>query len=533
MECRREGPLGRVWRDGESGKVRHMPGVEIAGLFDVVSQGESAPSCVFVLFGATGDLAALKITPALYNLAREKLLGERTVVLGVARGPRGDEQFRNEMLEAIRRHSRTQPIDEPLWNGFARRWHYHVAHSDNLEEYKTLAARIKELDSLHGAGGNRLFYLATAPEAFPDIIRNVGRVGLNRPERRDGFVRLVVEKPFGRGLATARDLNNELLDVFKECQLFRIDHYLGKETVQNLLVFRFANAIIEPLLNRQFVDRVEISTTETAGMAGRRGAYHDRTGALRDMVQNHMLQLLALTAMEAPWRMAGEAVRDEKVKVLRAIRPLTAEQAAAHTVRGQYGRGEGILAYRQENGVDAKSMTETYAAVRLYVDNWRWAGVPFYLRTGKRLARKASEIVIVFKREPTSLFDDMGCDARGPNRLVVRINPDEGINLVFDAKVPGVRMLLRPVKMDFRYNSSFASASPEAYEHLLLDAIQGEAGLFIRNDEVEAAWRFIDSVRGAWDVTGQPELVEYAPLTWGPPQARKLLGDPYGDWQTI
>ncbi len=496
----------------------------------LVTGPRACDPCIFVLFGATGDLAARKIAPALYNLSREKLIGDRVAVVGVARRPRSDEQFRGEMLAAIEKHSRGTPVDRRLWRKLAQRWSYHVTPADSPDQYAALAEHLARIDEKLGTAGNRIFYLAMPPAIFPTVVGHLGRSPLAKPARAGSFLRLIVEKPFGTDLATARGLNRLLLEHFNEDQIFRIDHYLGKEAVQNLLVFRFANAIVDPLLDKRLVEQVQITVAETAGMEGRRGPYYETAGALRDVVQSHVLQLLALTAMAPPSQMTGDAIRDEKAKLLASICPLDPDQAARCTVRGQYVAGGAMAAYRQEDGVAADSHVETYVALKLLIDNDRWAGVPFYLRAGKRLAKKASQIRVILNCQATQLFDLPDCDFRRGNELVIRIYPDEGISLGFDAKVPGVRMLLRPVRMNFSYGSSFESASPEAYEHLLLDAMLGERALFIRSDEAEAAWKTVDSIRAAWDTTGQPELIEYAPGSWGPAEADGLFGDPYKSW---
>ena len=493
---------------------------------------QSPPAGVVAVFGATGDLNARKIAPALYNLRREGRISEKTVVVGVARRPRSDETYRQEMREAIEKFSR-EPLDGELWDSWAPQWYYHVTEATDTDSYRKLARRLDELQEKHGAGPNRLFYLAMTPDLFDDIVERLGEAGMTKPVDEKGIVRVIVEKPFGHDLASASRLNDVVHKHFDETQICRIDHYLGKETVQNLLVFRFANSIFEPVLNRMYVDSVQITTAETVGMEGRRGPYYEGVGAVRDMMQNHMLQVLALLAMEPPCAMDAESIRNEKTKLLRTLRPIDRHDWKSQVVRGQYLAGGDGPGYRQEEGVADDSTVETFAAFKCWIDNWRWAGVPFYLRTGKRLAAKVSEVVVNFRREPLNLFQEFGCDMGGANHLHIRIAPREGISLAFDAKVPGTRMLLRPVSMDFLYESSFESATPEGYEHLILDALQGEMTLFIRSDEVEASWRFIDSVRRSFDAANGPDLLFYRPGTWGPEQADRLFDDPYRRWHPL
>jgi glucose-6-phosphate 1-dehydrogenase len=484
-----------------------------------------------VIFGASGDLTRRKLVPALYNLAAQQLLPPETAIVGVARRDLTDDAFRAQMREGVDAHSRSGAADPAVWEGFARRLRYVCVPFDDAEAYGRLGACLDELDR-NGTRGNRLFYLATAPEYFPVVARNLGARGL-APDDDERFARLILEKPFGHDLVSARELNTDLSMVFRERQVYRIDHYLGKETVQNLLVLRFANSIFEPIWNRRYVDHVQITVAESLGVEGR-GGYYDASGALRDIVQNHMMQVLSIVAMEPPARFESREVRDEKVKVLRAIPPLTGVDGAA--VRGQYGRGwvagEEVPGYREEEGVPLDSMTATFAALRLEVDNWRWAGTPFYLRTGKRLPRRATEVAIQFKPAPHLPFASTAVEALQPNRLVMRIQPDEGASLTFAAKVPGPRIDLRSVQMDFAYGTSFLRASPEAYERLLLDALLGDSTLFARWDEVERAWEIMDGLVRHWEDTGA-DFPNYAAGTWGPPEADQLLARDGRVWRRL
>lgn len=478
--------------------------------------------CTIVIFGATGDLTRRKLVPALYNLAAEGMSPQAFSVVGFARRDKSDEEFRADLEAAARKHSR-EPVRDDLWPTFADSIFYHRAAFDQMEGYFSLAKRLDELDRSRGTRGNRLFYLASAPDQFPVILEGLKASGLNQagPE---SWSRVVVEKPFGTDLPSARALNQLIDSVFPERDTYRIDHYLGKETAQNLMVLRFANSIFEHLWNARTVAQVQITASEALGVEGRAG-YYDKAGALRDMVQNHLLQLLCLTAMEPPVGLDADSVRDEKVKVLRSLRPLRGAEALANTVRAQYGAGsiagKRVVAYRDEEGVNPESRTETYAALALRIENWRWAGVPFFLRTGKRLPKAATEIAIQFKGAPPVLFKAAGQEV-SDNVLVVRIQPDEGISLRMSAKLPGAAVRVEPVKMDFHYGTSFGKATPEAYERLLLDAMSGDATLFARRDEVEEAWKFVDPIREAWEADAAGPAI-YSAGTWGPSEADDLL----------
>jgi glucose-6-phosphate 1-dehydrogenase len=488
-----------------------------------------------VIFGATGDLTRRKLVPALYSLATQQLLAPETAIVGVSRSGLSDDDFRARMRTAVETHGRV-PLDEDIWDGFARRLSYVAAPFDQPDGYDRLREHLDALDAELGTRGNRLFYLATAPEFFPVIAERLGGAGLaDEPDDGERFARLVVEKPFGMDLASARELNARLNAVFRERQVYRIDHYLGKETVQNILVLRFGNAIFEPVWNRRYIDHVQITVSEDLGV-GTRGGYYDQSGALRDIVQNHMMQLLSIVAMEPPARFESREVRDEKVKVLRAIPPFDAETAGRDAVRGQYGpgwiAGESVPGYRPEEGVDPASGTETFVALRLEVDNWRWAGTPFYLRTGKRLPRRATEVAIHFKPAPHLPFGSTAVETLQPNLLLLRIQPDEGASLRFLAKVPGPQIDLRVVSMDFAYGSAFLRSSPEAYERLLLDALLGDSTLFTRWDEVERAWEILDPLIQHWK-TDPADLYEYPAGTWGPEAAERLMERDGREWRRL
>jgi glucose-6-phosphate 1-dehydrogenase len=476
-----------------------------------------------VIFGATGDLAHRKLLPALYNLAHEGSLPERFELVGVARSEMTDEEFRDMARESITRFSRRRP-DQRVLDGLVAEMRYISGGFDVDAVYSGLGDALSEFDERAGQTLNRVFYLSTAPQFFPVIAGKLGEAGLNRVENAD--TRIVIEKPFGYDLASARALNAEVLEVFDESQVFRIDHYLGKETVQNLLALRFANALFEPVWNRNFIDYVQITAAEDIGIGGRAG-YYEGAGALRDLVQNHMMQLLALLTMEPPSSFDANGVRDEKLKVLEAIVPPSPGDVPSMAVRAQYGPGvvggKRVLGYREEEGVDPHSRTETYAALRLHVSNWRWAGVTFYLRTGKQLARKVTEIVVTLKPVPHLAFKSIGSVGVQPNQLILTVQPDEGVTVSIGAKIPGAQMRIRPVNMEFRYGTSFLSESPEAYERLILDAMRGEATLFTRGDEIEALWGIIDPILTAWHADTESPIPQYPAGSSGPPEADSLL----------
>ena len=475
----------------------------------------SPDPCILVIFGASGDLTKKKLFPALYSLAVRRLLPEKFAVVGVARTEETDEEFRERMKEAVQQNSRDEFRDD-VWAPLAEGMRYLTADFADDAAIDKLVGVVNELDEERGTGGNRVYYLAIPPSAFETV---VGVVGKHRAAT--GWTRLIVEKPFGHDLASARELNAVIDAKFDEGEVFRIDHYLGKETVQNMLALRFANGIFEPIWNRQFVDHVEITVAESIGIEGRAG-YYESAGAIRDIFQNHLLQLLAITAMEPPIDFTADSVRNEKVKVLRALHT----PGPKSVVRGQYGRGfvegEEVVGYREEEGVDPQSLTETYVAAKLYVDNWRWADTPFYVRMGKRLPRRETTIAIEFKRAPHPPFEELAAEGLQPNVLLVHVQPDEGVSLAIGAKVPGQGLTIRTVHMDFLYGGAFRTGLPEAYERLILDAILGDATLFTRIDEVEEQWSLVDAIVAPWS-RDRPAFPNYPAGTWGPPSADELL----------
>ncbi len=506
-------------------RVEEAPNPLAEGLHDY----RVADPAVMVIFGATGDLSGRKLLPALYNLAKQRSLPAGFAVVGTGRDDLTDQAFRKHASDKIHEFSRTQPIDDRVLAALLDSLSFVKVDFSRLEDFKVLATKLQALDDTRLIPGNRIFYCATPPQTYELITVQLQAAGLNTSP---GFRRIVIEKPFGLDLKSARELTETLHKAFSEDSVYRIDHYLGKETVQNILAFRFANAIFEPVWNANLIDSVQITAAEDIGIENR-GGYYDRTGALRDIVQNHAMQLVSLTAMEPPLAFEANAVRDEKVKVLRAIRPLIGEDIEQSTVRAQYTKGwvlgEQVPGYREEPDVAQDSLTETFAALRLFIDNWRWAGVPFYIRAGKRLPKRVTEIRIQFKKPPHLTFGRDAMKEVDPNALTLRIQPEEGISLKFGAKVPSAGLRIRSVTMDFQYMTSFLVEAPEAYERLLLDCMIGDPTLFTRADEVEAAWALIDPIEESWR-NGRPPLGTHPAGTWGPPEAAQLLQDGGREW---
>ena len=500
-----------------------------------LSSNRIADSCSIVFFGAAGDLVKRMLLPAMWNLRLEDILPTNFAIIGFSRTEYSNDEFRTQMKDAVDQFSRSGPAKDPLWSDFANAMTYISGDFDDPKAFKKLRAQLEDNDKRLGTQGNRLYYLSTPPSVFGKIVDQLAAAGLGPKDQTQGWTRIIIEKPFGTDLESARALQAEVTKVFDERQVYRIDHYLGKEPVQDIMALRFANIIFEPIWNRRYIDCVQITAAETVGVEGR-GGYYDNAGALRDMIQNHVINLMALVAMEPPVSPSADDIRDEKSKVLSAVRPFGPDDVRAFTARGQYGAGtiDGVAvpSYRQEPSVDPASNTETFAAVRFLIDNWRWADVPFYLRSGKRLARKYSEIAVTFRQLPHRIFGEAG-DRIETNTLVMKIQPEEGISLRFNAKVPGPKMHIRGVTMDFNYGTGFGVVSAPAYERLIGDAMRGDAMLFTRWDAVQKAWQIVMPILDRWTTTPEPDFPNYAADSQGPANADALLAADGREWRRI
>lgn len=502
-----------------------------------IEAAKTAAPCIMVIFGATGDLTGRKLLPALYNLARDGQLPAHFACVGFARRDKTNDIFRKEMYDDVSKYSRIKPIDPALWTNFSEQLFYHRSEFHDDAGYESLSRFLQELDRKFDTNGNRVFYLSTQPSFFPLIVEKLHQHKLIYPtdDPRGRWSRVIIEKPFGHDLESAVALQKDVSKCLDESQIYRIDHYLGKETVQNLMVFRFCNPIFEAVWNNRYIDHVQITVSEEIGI-GTRGHFWEEAGMLRDIVQNHMMQLLSLVAMEPPANLNAGPIHDEKVKVMQSIRQMSGESVKTHAIRGQYGpgfvNGMPVCGYREENNVAPDSSVETYVALELYIDNWRWAGVPFFLRAGKRLPKRATEIAITFKDAPACLFQTTG-HRLDPNTLVIRIQPDEGIAFKINCKVPGLASRIQPVKMDFRYGSYFGLTPPEAYERLLCDCMAGDSTLFARIDEVLASWKLLNPVLKHWQAVKPTDFPNYASGTWGPEAASKMLAKSGYKWRLI
>src|ERR1043165_2214036 len=481
----------------------------------------TADPCTVIIFGATGDLTKRKLVPALYRLVQERLVPGEFAVVGAARSEMSHDDFRGKMKDAVAQFSEAKRVDEEIWNSFAQGLYYQPVNIDSPEDYKKLSDLLDQIDRERGTQGNRVFYLSTAPSLYAEAVKQLGQSGLVNQEK--GWRRVIIEKPFGTDLSTAKQLNRDIHEHLEESQIYRIDHYLGKETVQNLMVFRFANGIYEPLWNRQYIDHVQITNAEIVGVEGR-GGYYDKAGVVRDMIQNHVFQVLSLVAMEPPSSLDAEDVRDEKIKAMNAAREFTPERVAAECVRGQYGPGsiggQPVPGYRQEKDVAPDSTTETFAMVTMWFDSWRWSGVPFYIRSGKRPAKRVTQNAIQFRAAPLQLFGAAAMEQVSPNQLAIRIQPDEGLKMRVAAKVPGQVTRVRDVNMDFRYGASFGVQLAEAYERLILDCILGDSTLYARKDMTERGWELVMSILDYWAAhKAEAEFPNYEAGSWGPEEA--------------